>query len=618
MDLHKFVEWFKRKDERVLSSGQNQSDIIVLDNNKPIDLKDPTAIVSLQIELMGQLNALHNAAIVSETDLQGNIIFANDRFCELSKYSWDELVGSNHRILKSGHQPDELFQDLWDTITKGNTWKGIIKNKAKDGSFYWVDSTITPVLDPDTRKPVKYVAIRFDITTLKTYEQELQQMVEEIGAHEEELSQTIEEIQSINEELTSTQIELRGQVAALNNAAIVSETDLLGNITYVNDLFCKFSKYSPEELMGNNHRILKSGHQPDSLFVEMWETICSGRYFQGEIKNRAKDGSYYWVVATITPVMGEDNKPIKYISVRYPITNQKELEEQLYDELKKSRLLRDELEAAKIYLEQRVIEQQGELHDSVVYAERIQRALMPTHDVLSELIPKQFEIDILFMPRDRISGDFFWVGKWKKKTILAIGDGTGHGVPGAFMSIFGITALIKLVEERGMVDPASILDELDDNIRRILRQEEGFDTIQDSIEMNILALSDDTSQVHISSAMRKAIIARGGELIEVETDRRPVGGTLYGHEPFTTHQLELQPSDVLYLFSDGYVSQLGGDTKPLKKFGIKAFKDLIKSIPTNMTLKQQMNVFRQNLLAWKGDFNDQTDDVIIVALRYLS
>ena len=616
MEIRKFVEWFKRKDELLSSPTEDrEADVVVLENNKKVDLSDPTAIVLLQNELMGQLHALHSSAIVSETDLEGNITFANDRFCELSKYSWEELVGQNHRILKSGHQPDSLFEDLWRRISSGETWKGTIKNKAKDGSFYWVDSTITPILDPVTRKPVKYVAIRFDISMLKAYEQELQQLVEELRSHEEELTQNLEEIQQINDELNRTQIELRGQLAAVNNAAIVSETDLLGNITYVNNLFCEISKYKPEELIGKNHRILKSGHQPDSLFVEMWQTISSGNYFQGEVKNKAKDGSYYWVVATITPVLGEDGKPTKYISIRFPITKQKELEEKLNNELKKSRLLQDELESAKIYLEQRVVEQQGELYDSVIYAERMQRALMPTRQVLEEKIPRPFEIEVLFMPRERISGDFYWVGQWKKKTVVAIGDGTGHGVPGAFMSIFGITSLIKLVEERGMVDPASILDELDDEVRRILRQEDGFESIQDSIEMNILVMTEGLNQLNIASAMRKALLIRQAELIEIEADRRPVGGTLYGQTPFSSRQIDLQPGDTLYLFSDGYMSQLGGGTKPPRKLGAKAFKELISNLDQEQALAEQMEHLRRIFAEWKGSFNDQTDDIILVAVR---
>lgn len=617
MEIRKFVEWFKRKDESAESAAthRNGNEVVVLENNQTVDLNDPAAIVYLQNELMGQLSALHSAAIVSETDLAGNITFANDRFCELSKYAWDELVGMNHRMLKSGHQPDSIFRELWETISQGKTWKGVIKNKAKDGGFYWVDSTITPVLDAVTGKPVKYVAIRFDITALKNYEQELQQMVEEIRSSEEELTQSMEEIQAINEELTRTQIELRGQVSAMNNAAIVSETDLLGNITYVNDKFCQYAKYTKAELMGQNHRILKSGHQPDELFVQMWAEISAGRYFQGEVKNRAKDGSYYWVIATITPVIGDDGKPIKYISVRYPITRQKELEERIGEELKKSRLLQEELEAAKVYLEQRVVEQQGELHDSVIYAERLQRALMPSSETLNQLIPQQFEMELLFQPRDRISGDFYWAGQWKKKTVIAIGDGTGHGVPGAFMSIFGITSLIKLVEERGMVDPASILDELDEEIRRILKQEEGFESIQDSIEMNLITLTEGLNQVSLSSAMRKALLVNAEGMTEIEADRRPVGGTLYGQAPFTNRMIELNPGETLYVFSDGYMSQLGGETKPLRKFGAKPFRELILQASQIPSLKDQMSVMKQTLSNWKGSFNDQTDDIIVAAIR---
>jgi len=166
------------------------------------------------LEIDQQLHSLNQAAILSIADANGDIIYANDNFCKISKYSMEELLGKNHRILKSGKQPDGLFVGMWKMISSGRTWKGEIINKAKDGTFYWVDTTITPFKGVDG-KIEKYLAIRFDITTtknqmevlakqgeeLQTQQEELKQMNEELEEQAQNLIQQQEELQMTNEEL---------------------------------------------------------------------------------------------------------------------------------------------------------------------------------------------------------------------------------------------------------------------------------------------------------------------------------------------------------------------------------------------------------------------------------
>lgn len=122
------------------------------------------------------LATLDKTTLVSVTDSKGLIIYANEKFREVSQYSLEELLGQNHRILKSGHQPDELFTDLWKTISSGKMWRGEIKNKAKDGSYYWVDSSIAPIFD-DEGNIERYVSIRLLITDRKKLEEELSEKI---------------------------------------------------------------------------------------------------------------------------------------------------------------------------------------------------------------------------------------------------------------------------------------------------------------------------------------------------------------------------------------------------------------------------------------------------------
>lgn len=249
--------------------------------------------------------ALNEHAIVAITDPQGKITHVNDKFCEISKYSRQELIGHDHRIINSGHHPAEFIRDLWTTIARGRVWHGEIKNRARDGSFYWVDTTLVPFLN-EAGKPRQYVAIRADITERKLAEERLNHSTKEL-------------------------FDLK---AALDEHAIVAITDSRGKIVYVNDKFCAISQYSREELIGQDHRIINSGYHPREFIRQLWMVISRGEVWHGEIKNRAKDGSLYWVDTTIVPFLDEEGKPRQYVAIRADITKRKIAEENLRASIK--------------------------------------------------------------------------------------------------------------------------------------------------------------------------------------------------------------------------------------------------------------------------------------------
>ncbi|MCM3724175.1 PAS domain S-box protein [Neobacillus cucumis] len=245
--------------------------------------------------------ALDASTIVAITDPEGIITFVNDKFEEISKYKKEEIIGKNHRILNSGYHSKEFFRNLWQTIQAGTIWRGEIRNKAKDGSFYWVDTTIVPFLN-NKGKPVQYVAIRFDISNRKKAEEHLKEMIKE------------------NDDIKF----------ALDQSSIVAFTDAKGKITSVNDKFCEISKYNREEILGQDHRILNSGYHSREFFQNLWKTIGSGQVWKGELRNKAKDGTYYWVDTTIVPFLNEQGKPYQYLAIRNDITERKKTEEVLH------------------------------------------------------------------------------------------------------------------------------------------------------------------------------------------------------------------------------------------------------------------------------------------------
>ncbi|MRH44735.1 PAS domain S-box protein [Aquibacillus halophilus] len=251
-------------------------------------------------ELLDMKYALDQSTIVAITDQTGKITYVNDKFCEISQYSSEELIGRDHRIINSGYHSKEFIRNLWRTIANGEVWHGEIKNKAKDGTYYWVDTTIVPFLT-NQGKPYQYLAIRKEITEYKRVLNELEKSIQEL-------------------------VDIK---FALDESSIVAITDQQGKITYVNDQFVKISNYSREELIGNSHTLINSGYHPKSFFKELWKTIGNGNVWHGEIKNKAKDGSYYWVDTTIVPFLNENGKPYQYLAIRFEITNRKQVEEEL-------------------------------------------------------------------------------------------------------------------------------------------------------------------------------------------------------------------------------------------------------------------------------------------------
>ena len=261
------------------------------------------------------------------------------------------------------------------------------------------------------------------------------------------------------------------------------------------------------------------------------------------------------------------------------------------------------------YQRDEIDRQRKELTESIKYASYIQNALLPSHKDIKKLLPEHF---VIFIPRDIVSGDFYWITKRKSEIILAVADCTGHGVPGAFMSILGITLLSEIVNRASYTSAGSILNQLRESVMRALNQRGTEEEQKDGIDMAICVVNLETNILQCAGAFNPVYIIKKNRLIEVQGDKMPIGIAALEENSFANHRFDLDEGDLVYLFSDGFVDQFGG--REGKKFKYQPFRNLLLSI-SNLPMHVQKNELFKAFNHWKGNLA-QLDDVLMFGFRY--
>lgn len=254
------------------------------------------------------------------------------------------------------------------------------------------------------------------------------------------------------------------------------------------------------------------------------------------------------------------------------------------------------------------------LTDSISYATRIQSAMIPTEKRLKESLPKSF---VYFRPRDMVSGDFYYVFDNGVKTYIAVVDCTGHGVPGAFMSIIGMDLLKSVIEGRNEENPARILEIMNVELERTLNSDpavydEGLITLRDGMDMGLCVIDHQNGILDYAGAVNELYLIRNNEILTYKGNRYPLGRfTEQSAAAFDTVRIMVEKNDMIYLFSDGYVDQFGGPD--MKKFKYRRFRHLLLNIH-QLSSDDQKAILHQKLEEWKGE-NEQVDDIIILGFR---
>ncbi|MBL4716308.1 MAG: SpoIIE family protein phosphatase [Bacteroidia bacterium] len=320
-----------------------------------------------------------------------------------------------------------------------------------------------------------------------------------------------------------------------------------------------------------------------------------------------------------------------------------EAQEKMIIQLQENEKLKDKVNRE---LEQKVQERTKEINekkeelaqknkdivDSINYAQKIQEAILPEKDDLYKEIKQSF---ILYAPKDIVSGDFYWFNKNRDKSIsIAACDCTGHGVPGAFMSMIGNDLLNQIIKEKGVVNPAEVLNSLDDGIRESLKQQKEDAKSKDGMDLALINVNFDSKEVQYAGAHNSLYLIRdssnentfngenikvyeneeypGHQLIEIRANRVGIGGGLSADKiEFTNNGISYIEGDTFYLFSDGYSDQFGGPKD--KKYTSRRFKDFLLKVQSN-SMQEQEQLLETEIKNWRGDV-EQVDDILVIGVR---
>lgn len=269
-----------------------------------------------------------------------------------------------------------------------------------------------------------------------------------------------------------------------------------------------------------------------------------------------------------------------------------------------------------------------EITDSINYAKRIQESILPLKQEIKESFSESF---VLFKPRNVVSGDFYWFAEQSDKKIIACVDCTGHGVPGAFMSMIGNTLLNEIVNEKNIYKPSDILNLLHDRVRQSLKQDIENNETRDGMDIALCVIDNEKGFLEFAGANRSLYLIRKNEkeevrintdilhqlitdnqLIEIKPDKMPIGGTqIKETRTFTNNELKIKKGDAIYMSTDGYADQFGGDKG--KKFMVRRFHQTLLGIQ-EQSMEQQAELLKTTIEKWQGDL-EQVDDILVIGIR---
>ncbi len=496
---------------------------------------------------------LENASeVITIYEEDGTIRYISPSVLPILGYTPGEMQGTRDLIYVHPDAQDayrNLFQQLKEHPELKATAQ--FEYRTKNGEYIWLEATGTNVMSNPAIHG--YILNSRDITQHRRAEQEQR---------------------------------MRSKMQALSE----NSTDLItrvenGIISYINPIIKTYTGREPKAFLHKNANEI----QLDETVVERWLKITeevrqSRSAISAEMPFPSILGDRVMQVSAI-PEYDEQQSLESVLVVSHDVTERKIIELDIQHKNKN-------------------------INDSINYARRIQNAIMPDSGAISEALPDSF---ILYKPRDVVSGDFPWFVQRKDEIFIAAVDCTGHGVPGALLSLIGYFLLNDIVRSRHVTDPGTILDLLDEGVTSTLRQDNADAATKDGMDIALCRINTRSQTVEYAGAHRPLYAVVNGELTEIKGDRFAVGGGKYKNQTnFTTTKLRMSKGDGIYFSSDGYPDQFGGPEG--RKFGSKRTRELIGQLHGRPATELE-NSLNEAWVSWRGDLK-QTDDVLLIGINF--
>ncbi|MCS7163262.1 MAG: PAS domain-containing protein [Bacteroidia bacterium] len=579
-----------------------------------------------QLQLSAQLEALNNAAWLFETDGEGYITYASGSLLEALAHSTNSIVGQHYGSLFSERQPIAVLQGHWRSMQAGQIWKSEVELRGTLGHSYWAIMSSTPLIDRSRpeKKLLKTINILFDITEQKEQEfrlTEQQNALSLLASHpalkEGDVPKAFQVIAEVAlATLKAYRVSLwlyeeNDQARCVAVAEKEPHSHAVGSVVSRSLYPLYFQSLEREQVIAVVDAL--SDLRTRELALPLFKPNNVASVMDGIIRVGAKTVGLISVEHRYTKREWRLDEVNFLRALAASAASVIEEEQQAY-----ARRLQEayaQLEVQKHELE----EAMRDIRESIRYAKRMQKNILPSEAILEKYLGRD-NFFIIWRPRDRtgVGGDFYWFSEVEDSYFIVVADGTGHGVPGAFMTLIGSILLDHIINKSRIFSPAQILHDLHIGVRQILRQDietEGI-TSRDGMDIALVRYFPKTYKLIYAGANLPIYYLSGGELREIKPDKKAIGGEQLEEERFfTEHEIQLEQGDSFFLFTDGVVDQWGGPAG--KRFGTKQLKEFILEHLHEPSMPRLRALFNQRWKEWKdyGEDREQVDDVTMWGVR---